>query len=133
MTLSPLKSIGLFLPLTPYKTISKIIIVVLRHIFSRNISREHFGFLEGYQIHEAIGVGKEGMHNIDNRKIIGIIAKIYLSKPCDRINWIYLRMLLTHLGFEIPFINLVMGCITNVSFSVVINRSTTHFSILREG
>lgn len=39
-----------------YKIIANIIAMRLRPILSRNMSREQFGFLEGRQIHEAIGV-----------------------------------------------------------------------------
>jgi hypothetical protein len=40
-------------------------------------------------------------------------------------------MLLTHVGFEVPFINWVMICISSTSFAVLINGSASHF--FREG
>ncbi len=36
-------------------------------------------------------------------------------------------MILTHLGFSIGFINLIMGCISNVSFVVPINEASSPF------
>ena len=39
-----------------YKVISKVIARILKGIFSEHITKEQFGFLEGRQIHEAIGV-----------------------------------------------------------------------------
>lgn len=39
-----------------YKIISKIIAKRFKAVLSRNISLKQFGFLEGQQIHEAIGV-----------------------------------------------------------------------------
>lgn len=39
----------------------------------------------------------------------------------------YLRLLMTHLGFNIGFINWVMSCITNVSFVVLINGVASPF------
>lgn len=39
-----------------YKIISMVIARGIKEILSRKISREQFGFLEGRQIHEAIGV-----------------------------------------------------------------------------
>jgi hypothetical protein len=47
-----------------YKVISKIIERRIKAILSKNISREQFGFLEGRQIHEAIGVAQEVMHSL---------------------------------------------------------------------
>eukprot|EP00253_Pinus_taeda_P033955 PITA_33955 len=110
-----------------YKIIAKVIATRLVPILSRNISMEQFGFLEGRQIHEAIGVAQEVIHSVKQKKKKGVILKIDLSKAYDRINWLYLRLLLTHLGFNYSFINWIMGCISNVSFAVLINGATTPF------
>jgi hypothetical protein len=67
------------------------------------------------------------MHNIKTQKKKGAVLKIDLSKAYDRVNWIYMRLLLTHLGFGIPFINWIMSCITMISFAVLINGATTPF------
>lgn len=36
-------------------------------------------------------------------------------------------MLLTHIGFKLDFINWVMGCMTSVSFAVLINEAASSF------
>eukprot|EP00253_Pinus_taeda_P025314 PITA_25314 len=110
-----------------YKIIAKVIAVRIKPILSRCISNEQFGFLDGRKIHEAIGVAQETLHSVKQRNRKGAVIKIDLSKAYDRINWIYLRMLLTHLGFKTDFISWIMGCITNVSFAVLINGAATPF------
>eukprot|EP00253_Pinus_taeda_P031126 PITA_31126 len=110
-----------------YKIIAKVIAIRLVPILSRNISMEQFGFLEGRQIHEAIRVAQEVIHNIKQKKKKGTVLKIDLSKAYDRINWLYLRLLLTHLGFNYTFISWIMGCISNVSFVVLINGAASPF------
>eukprot|EP00253_Pinus_taeda_P006972 PITA_06972 len=110
-----------------YKIIAKVIASRLVPILSKNISMEQFGFLEGRQIHEAIGVAQEVLHSIKQKKKKGSIVKIDLSKAYDRINWLYLRMLLTHLGFNYSFVSWIMGCITNVSFAILINGAASPF------
>eukprot|EP00253_Pinus_taeda_P004076 PITA_04076 len=93
----------------------------------RNISMEQFGFLDGRQIHEGIGVAQEVIHSVKQKKKKGMVLKIDLSKAYDRINWLYLRLLLTHLGFNYSFISWIMGCISNVSFVVLINGAASPF------
>jgi hypothetical protein len=88
-----------------YKIILKVISRRLKVILSKHISYEQFGFWEGRQIHEAIGVVQEGFHSIKLRKLKGDVVKIDLSIPVDRVNWLYLRMLLIHLGSGLDFTN----------------------------
>eukprot|EP00253_Pinus_taeda_P001986 PITA_01986 len=88
---------------------------------------EQFGFLDGRQIHEAIGVAQEVIHSVRQKKKKGAVLKIDLSKAYDRVNWLYLRMMLTHLGFNYTFTSWIMGCISSVSFAVLINGSASSF------
>eukprot|EP00253_Pinus_taeda_P014508 PITA_14508 len=69
-----------------YKIISKVIALRIGPILSRNISMEQFAFLNGRQIHEAIGVAQEVTHSIKVKKKKGVVLKIDLSKAYDRIN-----------------------------------------------
>eukprot|EP00253_Pinus_taeda_P002268 PITA_02268 len=110
-----------------YKIIAKTIAVRLKPILSNCISPKQFGFLDGRQIHEAIGVAQETIHSIRNSKSKGVVLKIDLSKAYDKISWTYLRMLLTHLGFKVEFISWIMGCISNASFAVLINGAASQF------
>ena len=104
-----------------YKIISKVIARGIKEILSKKISKDKFGFLERRQIHEAIGVAQEGMHNLRTRKLKGVVNKIDLSKVNDRVSWIYIRMLMTHLSFRIDFIRWVMSCSTMASFVLLVN------------
>eukprot|EP00253_Pinus_taeda_P016357 PITA_16357 len=115
-----------------YKIIAKVIAIRIVPILSRNISMEQFGFLNGRQIHEAIGVEQEVLHSVRQKKKKGVFLKIDLSKAYDRINWIYLWLLLTHLGFNYSFISWIMGCISNVSYAVLINGAASPFSEVKE-
>jgi hypothetical protein len=115
-----------------YKVIAKVIAKRLNPILSASISKEQFGFLDGRKIHEAIGVAQEGLHNMKTRNLKGVVVKIDLSKAYERVNWLFIHLLLTHLGFEVPFINWVMGCISSTSFVFLINGSASPFSMLKE-
>ena len=110
-----------------YKMVSKVIIRRFKDILSKHITEEKFGFLEGRQIHEAIGVVQEGLHSIKTKKLRGAILKIDFSKAYDKVSWLYICMLPTHLGFCIGFIRWIMSCMTTVSFLVLINGAASHF------
>jgi hypothetical protein len=55
------------------------------------------------------------------------MIKLYLSKAYDRVSWLYLHLLLIHIGFSLPLVKWIMGCVTITSFAVLINGSTSNF------
>lgn len=64
---------------------------------------------------------------MQTKKIKCMILKVDLSKAFDQVRWLYIRMLLTHLGFPVGVIKWIMCCITNISFSVLINGFASPF------
>eukprot|EP00253_Pinus_taeda_P020940 PITA_20940 len=116
-----------------YKIIAKTIANRLKPILSQHISSEQFAFLHHRQIHEAIATAQELMHTLQVKKQKGMILKVDLSKAFDRTNWLYLRLLLTHLGFPYNFIKWTMSCITDVSYSVLLNGEATSFFTSERG
>jgi len=62
----------------------------------------------------------------------GMILKVDLSKAFDRVSWLYLRMLLTHIGFHFDFIKWIMCCICNIPFSVLVNGADSPFFTQKE-
>lgn len=116
-----------------YKVISKIIARRLKVILLDHISEEQFGFLEGRQFHEAIGVAQEGLHSLKTKRLKGVVLKIDLSKAYDKVSFLYIKLLLTHLGFEIAFIRWIMSYISSVSFFVLINGAASPFFHVERG
>eukprot|EP00253_Pinus_taeda_P030816 PITA_30816 len=110
-----------------YKIISKIIANRLKPILSRHISPEKFAFLNHRQIHETIATAQELLHSLHIKKQKGLILKVDLSKAFNRANWLYLRLLLTHLCFPHIFIKWIMSCITDVAYNVLLNGEATSF------
>ena len=57
-----------------------------------------------------------------NRSSTGIIAmKLDMSKAYDRVEWGFLRKLLLTMGFDGRWVNLIMDCVTTVSYSFIVN------------
>ena len=67
------------------------------------------------------------------KRIKGMILKIDLEKYFDQVSWLYIHMLLTHLGFPLQTINWIMWCITSISFSILINGAATNFFHVERG
>ena len=70
---------------------------------------------------------QEGLHSIKTKNLKGAILKIDLSKYYDKVSWLYIHMLLTHLSFGIGFMRWIMSCITTVSLFVLINGAASPF------
>lgn len=68
---------------------------------------------------------QEALHSIQHKNLKEITLKIYLSKAFDKENWLYIKMILTHLGFPPALNNWIMGCISIASFAILINGSAT--------
>eukprot|EP00253_Pinus_taeda_P008243 PITA_08243 len=116
-----------------YKIIAKIIANHLKPILSRHISPEQFAFLHHRQIHEAIATAQELLHTLHTKKQKGLILKVDLSKAFDRANWLYIRLLLNHLGFPYSYTKWIMGCISDVPYSILLNGEATSFFTSERG
>ena len=74
-----------------------------------------------------MGAIHEGIHSIHTKGIKSVVLKIDLSKAYDRVSWIYMPVILTKMGFGVPFITWVMSSLTSVSFSVLIDGVASSF------
>ena len=56
-----------------------------------------------------------------------IAVKVDLQKAYDRVNWDFLKTVLTNFGFPDIFIKWVMECVTTTSLSVLVNGGKSNF------
>ena len=69
-------------------------------------------------------VAFETMHSIDQRrkgKEAFMAIKLDMSKAYDRVEWVYLEVMMKKMGFLEKWISLTMMCVTTVTYSVLIN------------
>uniref|UniRef100_A0A803QR81 Reverse transcriptase domain-containing protein n=1 Tax=Cannabis sativa TaxID=3483 RepID=A0A803QR81_CANSA len=110
---------------TLYKIISRVLVNRLKPILSRIISPAQSAFLPDRLISDNIIIGQEFFHALSHQTTgrNGWMAiKLDMAKAFDRVEWSFINQIMTKFNFPTRFINLVMACISTVSFSFSINQ-----------
>lgn len=116
-----------------YKIISKVIDERLKPFLASSITGEQFGFLLGRQILDVVRITQEGIHSIRTRKLSSVLLKIDLIKAYDRVDWVFLRLLLIHVGMESELVNWIVACVNCVHISILINGLPTKLFLSQRG
>ena len=73
------------------------------------------------------------MKNHQSSKSGFIALKLDMSKAYDRVEWPYLKKIMSRMGFNDKWVALMMECITSVSYFILINREPTSMICLSRG
>ncbi|KAK0583096.1 hypothetical protein LWI29_033303 [Acer saccharum] len=94
-----------------------------RHALDRVISEVQSAFIPGRLISDNILISFECLHRLKRRKRKqgSMAVKLDMSKAFDRVEWIFVEGMMRKLGFSSRWINLILHCISSVSYSFVIN------------
>ena len=113
--------------------VTKIITNSINPKLSKVVSKQQFGFLSNRQILDAIGVSQEFLHSIKVKKLSSLILKVDLAKSYDKVNWVFLRLILLHIGLLVEFMNWILVCVYWDNFVVLVNGSPTCFFCISKG
>ncbi|GAU48556.1 hypothetical protein TSUD_405720 [Trifolium subterraneum] len=107
-----------------YKMISKVLANRLKICLDRCVSQEQSTFVEGRSILDNALIATEVIHAL-KRKTKGrsgeLALKIDISKAYDKVDWGFLRGVLTSMGFGDIWIRWIMMCVSSVNYSVLMN------------
>ena len=87
--------------------------------------------MEGRQILASL-VANEAIDSLLRSNKCGLICKLDIEKAYNHVNWNFMLCVLRKIGFGDKCIVWIMGCISTMSFSVLISGTCTgFFKILR--
>jgi hypothetical protein len=107
-----------------YKVISKVLANRLKKILPLIISPVQSVFIPGRLITDNVLVAYEMLHTIHTRmrdKKGFMAVKLDMSKAYDRVEWGFLKTIMSKLGFDQRWIDLIMISVTTVQYVIVAN------------
>jgi hypothetical protein len=118
-----------------YKVISKVLAARLKVLLPEIISPMQSAFVPGRMITDNFLVAFECFHAIKRKnegKYGTCAVKLDMHKAYDRVEWCFLEKILTRMGFDQNWIQLIMSCVGSVKYQVRFNgRETERFSPTR--
>ena len=111
-----------------YKIVAKVLANRLKAILPHVISENQSAFQAGRVITDNILMAFETLHYMKHyqKGKSGFMAlKLDMSKAYDRVEWIFLENIMKRMGFDVKWVNLIMECISTVTYSVLINGEPT--------
>ena len=107
-----------------YKLISKVLANRLKVILPNVLSKSQSAFQFDKAISNNILVAFETLHHMKMKKS-GKIGSMTLmldkSKAFDKVEWAFLLKLMEKMGFDGKWINLILECISTISYSILVN------------
>jgi hypothetical protein len=111
-----------------YKIASKVLASRLKPILDAFISPNQSAFIPGRLITDNVLVAYELTHFLKNKRSGNdyyVALKLDMSKAYDRIEWHFLHSMMHKLGFDERWINLIMQCVSSVSYRIRVNGCLT--------
>lgn len=119
-----------------YKIWSKIIANRIKPVLDEVISPTQSAFVPRRLITDNVLVAFEVNHFLKRNKQTRthyMALKLDISKAYDRVEWLFLKKVLFHLGFPARLVDLIFLCISTVSYSFLLNGAQFGYLIPARG
>ncbi|RVW48807.1 putative ribonuclease H protein [Vitis vinifera] len=104
-----------------YKIIAKVLVGRLRGVLHETIHSTQGAFVQGRQILDAVLIANEIVDEKRRSGEEGIVFKIDFEKAYDHVSWDFLDHVLEMKGFSPRWRKWMKGCLSSVSFAVLVN------------
>lgn len=107
-----------------YKIVSKVIANRLKPLLNTIISDTQSAFIADRFITDNVLIAFESLHHMKNNCTgrTGFMAlKLDMSKANDRVEWPFDKSILLKMGFQESRVNLIMECISTMTYSILLN------------
>lgn len=113
-----------------YKILAKVLANRLSHILPSVISPNQSAFVAGRVITDNIIIGQEIFHFLKNQRYgrkHNVAIKLDMSKAYDRVEWIFLELIMAKMGFCQRWISWMKECMASVSYSFLLDGQATWY------
>ncbi|XP_010431321.2 PREDICTED: uncharacterized protein LOC104715626 [Camelina sativa] len=110
--------------------VSKVLCTRLKKCLPSLVSETQGAFVSGRLISDNILIAHEIVHALRTHAKFNseyIAIKTDISKAYNKVEWEFLKQLLTKMGFNDQWVKWIMMCVTSVTYSVLINGSAFGF------
>lgn len=111
---------------TIYKVIAKLLANRMKDMLRGLIAESQSAFVPNRLITDNILIAAEAGHFL-RRKVGGVQGwagmKLDMTKAYDRMEWDYVRFMLTKFDFANEWVNLIMLCVESAEYDIIINES----------
>jgi hypothetical protein len=107
-----------------YKIVAKVLANRLKKVLNKCISDNQSAFVPDRSILDNVMAAIELVHFMKSKtrgKKGEVALKLDISKVYDRIEWDYLRNIMSKMGFSQQWIGWIMLCVETVDYSVILN------------
>lgn len=119
---------------TLYKKIAKILTEKLKTVVDYVVGPAQSAFIEGRNILDNVILAHELVKGYTQKGVFPIcLIKIYIRKAYDSVEWSFIRMILLEYGMPVKIVELIMECVTTVSYSLLLNGGLTTKFQARKG